>query len=79
MNQGDKLDLRGLLTNTGMTLDNLSLYVNLVDGVGQKTLKVDTLGSGNFSAPDMTIVLTNPQGINDDLTTLVNQKVFLVL
>ena len=41
-----------LLTNTGMTLDNLSLYVNLVDGVGQKTLKVDTLGSGNFSAPD---------------------------
>jgi Ca2+-binding RTX toxin-like protein len=79
VNQGDKLDLRGLLTNTGMTLDNLSLYVNLVDGVGQKTLKVDTLGSGNFSAPDMTIVLTNPQGINDDLTTLVNQKVFLVL
>jgi hypothetical protein len=77
--QGDKLDLRSLLSDTGLTLDNQSLYLSLVDGVGQKTLKVDTLGTGNFSSADMTVVLTSPQGINDNLATLIDQKVFLVV
>jgi Ca2+-binding RTX toxin-like protein len=76
--QGDKIDLRGLLTDTGFNLSNLSAYLSLVDGEGQKTLKVDVQGDGDFGVPDMTIVLTNPLGFDADLQTLIDQRVFLV-
>ena len=77
--QGDKIDLRGLLSDIGFGLNNLSAYLSLVDGVGEKTLKVDTLGAGNFSAPDMTIVLSNPTGLSDDLQTLIDHRVLAVI
>ena len=76
--QGDKIDLRGLLTDTGFNLSNLSAYLSLVDGEGQKTLKVDVQGDGDFGVPDMTIVLANPLGFDADLQTLIDQRVFLV-
>jgi Ca2+-binding RTX toxin-like protein len=76
--QGDKIDLRGLLNNSGFSLSDLSLFLNLADGVGQKTLRIDTLGTGNFSVPDLAVVLTNPVGLNDDLATLIDQRVIMV-
>jgi Ca2+-binding RTX toxin-like protein len=79
LNEGDKIDLRGLLTDVGFSLNDLTLYLRMDLGVNQVQLKIDTLGTGNFSSPDMTITLLNPQGINDDLRTLVDQSVFLVL
>jgi Ca2+-binding RTX toxin-like protein len=63
--QGDKLDLRGLLQDTGFQLADLSLFVRIDAGVNETRVKVDTLGTGNFSAPSMTISLLSPQGIND--------------
>jgi Ca2+-binding RTX toxin-like protein len=80
VNQGDKIDLRGLLADSGLTLDNLTQYLRLeLVGLNQMALKVDTLGSGNFSSPDMTVTLLTPQGINDDLQTLIDQRVFAVI
>jgi Ca2+-binding RTX toxin-like protein len=79
LTEGDKIDLRGLLNNSGFNLDELGLFLNLTDGVNQKTLKIDTLGTGNFSVPDLEVVLINPVGINDDLATLIDHRVFLVL
>ncbi len=34
--------------------------------------------TGNFIAPDLEVVLINPVGINDDLATLIDHRVFLV-
>lgn len=79
LTEGDKIDLRGLLTDVGFNLNDMTRYLRMDTGVNQVQLKIDTLGTGNFSTPDMTITLLNPQGINDDLATLVNQRVFLVL
>jgi Ca2+-binding RTX toxin-like protein len=79
LSEGDKIDLRGLLTDVGFSLNDLTLYLRMDLGVNQVQLKIDTLGTGNFSSPDMTITLLNPQGINDDLRTLVDQSAFLVL
>jgi hypothetical protein len=78
LGDGDKIDLRGLLADTGFSLDKLSLYLNLSGDLGQQTLKVDTLGSGNFGSPDLTVVMSNPSGINDGLSTLIDQRVFMV-
>jgi Ca2+-binding RTX toxin-like protein len=77
--QGDKLDLRGLLQDTGFQLADLSLFVRIDAGVNESRVKVDTLGTGNFSAPSMTFSLLSPQGINDGLQELVDQRVFLVM
>jgi Ca2+-binding RTX toxin-like protein len=79
LGQGDKIDLRGLLSETGFTLNNMGQYVRMDKSVSQIALKVDLLGTGNFATPDMTVTLLAPQGINDDLTTLVNQRAFLVI
>jgi hypothetical protein len=79
LNQGDKIDLRGVLSQTGFTLDTLNLFVQLEPGFNQSVLKVDALGTGNFNNPGLTVTLLNPQGINDDLLTLIDQRVFLVL
>jgi hypothetical protein len=78
LGDGDKIDLRGLLADTGFSLDKLSLYLNLSGDLSQQTLKVDTLGSGNFGSPDLTVVMSNPSGINDGLATLIDQRVFMV-
>ena len=78
LGDGDKIDLRGLLADTGFSLDKLSLYLNLSGDLSQQTLKVDTLGSGNFGSPDLTVVMNNPSGINDGLSTLIDQRVFMV-
>ena len=78
LGDGDKIDLRGLLADTGFSLDKLSLYLNLSGDLSQQTLKVDTLGSGNFGSPDLTVVMSNPSGINDGLSTLIDQRVFMV-
>lgn len=77
--QGDKLDLRGLLQDTGFQLADLSLFVRIDAGVNETRVKVDTLGTGNFSAPSLTISLLNPQGLTDGLQELVDQRVFLVM
>ena len=53
-------------------------FLRLVDGVGEKTLKVDLIGTSNFTNPDMTVILTNPVGLNADLDTLIDQRVFMV-
>jgi Ca2+-binding RTX toxin-like protein len=78
LSQGDKIDLRGLLDGSGMTTDSMGLFLRLVDGVGEKTLKVDLIGTGNFTNSDMTIIMNNPVGINVDLATLIDQRVLRV-
>jgi hypothetical protein len=40
--------------------------------------QVKDLGSGNFGSPDLTVVMSNPSGINDGLATLIDQRVFMV-
>jgi Ca2+-binding RTX toxin-like protein len=79
--EGDKIDLRGLLKDVGLNLDNLGLYVRLDSdpGVKESRVKVDTLGTGNFSSPDLTVVLLSPQGLDATLPELVDQRVFLVM
>ena len=61
-----------------MTTSTMDQFLRLVDGVGEKTLKVDLIGTSNFTNPDMTVILTNPVGLNADLDTLIDQRVFMV-
>lgn len=78
-NEGDKIDLRGLLTGVGFSLDDLLLFVRMDSDVNQVQLKIDTSGTANFSAPDLTITLANPQGVSDGLNALIDQRMFQVL
>lgn len=78
-NEGDKIDLRGLLTGVGFSLDDLLLFVRMDSDVNQVQLKIDTSGTANFSAPDLTITLASPQGVSDGLSALIDQRVFQVL
>jgi hypothetical protein len=83
---GDKLDLRGLLTGTGAMLANIGNFVQITQSGTNAVLKVDTEGSANFVAPAQTITLTDAwadltSGVANNatlLTTLYNQHVVLL-
>ena len=78
--EGDKLDLRGILTNTGFDAStNAALYLELSTVGSGTVLKVDTLGIGNFTAPGLTVNMLNAQGISAlMLDQLLAQRVILV-
>ena len=78
VSEGDKIDLRGILTDTGFTEASKALYLQISVNGTDATLKVDTLGIGNFSAPDQTITLLNAQGLSLTLDQLLAQRVILV-
>jgi surface adhesion protein len=79
LTQGDKLDLRGLLTGTGFDVtENLSKYLEFSYAGGDAVLKVDTLGISNFSSPDQTITLRDVAGLDMTLDQLLAQRVVLV-
>jgi Ca2+-binding RTX toxin-like protein len=80
LTEGDKIDLRGILTNTGFdAAANAALYLQLSNMGSDTVLRVDTLGIGNFSSPDQNITLLNAQGIASlSLDQLMASRVILV-
>ena len=81
---GDKLDLRGILENSGFKddLSNLSSYLQISGTGSTAVLKVDDQGIGNFSQPGLTVNLLAAntagelQGVS--LQDLIDQRVFMV-
>jgi Ca2+-binding RTX toxin-like protein len=78
VNEGDKLDLRGILTGTGYADATKALFLQLTVNGSDAVLKVDSLGIGNFSAPDQTVTMLSAQGMNLSLDDLLAQRVILV-
>jgi Ca2+-binding RTX toxin-like protein len=94
LQQGDKIDLKGLLADTfqthGVNASNISAnianYVNLSQSGTSTTalIKVDLDGAGNFVSPELIISLTNAWAGNNlystwTLQNLMNSKVLVVL
>jgi Ca2+-binding RTX toxin-like protein len=88
--QGDKLDVRGILKDTGFdssAWSKLNAYLNLVKVGNDVQLKIDDQGIGNFTAPSQTVILSNAAtgtaNLYDgaalmSLQTLIDQRVILV-
>jgi Ca2+-binding RTX toxin-like protein len=59
--QGDKVDLSGILQDSGFNvLSNLATFLQLsTDGSGNAVLKVDPYGESNFTSTAQTIVFAN--------------------
>ena len=82
LTEGDKIDLRGLLTDVGFSLDDQALFLMLDLAVlpsGEAELKIDSSGTGNFASPDMTIRFANTTHGLTTLDDLIEQRAFLVL
>lgn len=73
--QGDKIDLSGILKSSAYTRANASLFLQLSVQGTDYTLKVDTLGIGNFSAPDQTITFISPVNVNSSIDALLDNRV----
>ena len=82
--EGDKLDLRGVLKDSGFdntAFSNLSNYVQLSFSGANAVVKVDDQGIGNFSQPGLTVNMLGAATANNmiaDLQVLIDQRVILV-
>ena len=78
MFEGDKLDLRGILTGSGFTASNAGQFLDWAITGDDVMLKVDPLGISNFGSPDYTLKLTGAaSNVLTDLNQLLNQRVIL--
>ncbi len=88
--QGDKVDLRGILKDSGFDADkltNLSSFLNITQSGTDVVLKVDDQGIGNFALPTQTIIMSGAANgttnlyVDTALATLnqlIDQRVILV-
>ena len=80
MAEGDKIDLRGLLTDVGFVPNDISLFLalDLDEPDGQAVLRVDATGTGNMAAADMSIRFANSTHGLTSLESLIEQQVLLL-
>lgn len=82
-NQGDKIDLRSLLVDSGFDASvNLSRYLQLQVAGNDLVLRADIDGAAQFNAPEFSYSLTNANVTGNllgmSLSTLIEQRVILV-